>query len=131
MTTSGWKQLAIALGLLCTALLALCTYLVVSSGIASLRVSFAEDQVAMIDQFRCKALQSGPAGAVDSLDAIVNYYPSGSKQEPATKLDRIVERARAVAVHEIIAHLRAETGEDLDENPETWIHRFRKPNPAE
>jgi hypothetical protein len=36
----------------------------------------------------------------------------------------MVERERALAVRDIISHLRAKTGQDLGENPETWIQKY-------
>ena len=52
-------------------------------------------------------------------------YPSGTKQETGSRLDRIVERERGVAVRDIVAHLRTKTGEDL-ESSEAWIQKYGK-----
>jgi hypothetical protein len=56
----------------------------------------------------------------------VGYYPSGTKQETGSRLDRMVEQARTVAIYEIVAHLRARTGEDLGAGPEVWIQKYAK-----
>jgi hypothetical protein len=36
----------------------------------------------------------------------------------------MVERERTNTFHEIIAHLRAKTGEDLGDDPEKWIQKY-------
>jgi hypothetical protein len=60
------------------------------------------------------------------LEYVVGYYPSGSKQETGSQLDRMVERESARAVKEIIAYLRTKTGEDLGANPKPWIQKYAK-----
>jgi hypothetical protein len=66
------------------------------------------------------------AGAAESLQYVVGYYPSGSKQETGSRLDRMVEQERALATRDIIAYLRSKTGEDLGERPEAWIQKYAK-----
>jgi hypothetical protein len=39
------------------------------------------------------------------LDYVANYYPSGSKQETGSRLDRMVERERLLAIRDIRSHL--------------------------
>ena len=90
----------------------------------SLRVSFAEDQTRIFDDMRSQALAGDATEAARCLQYIVGYYPSGTKQTPASRLDRIVERSRAHATADIIAHLRARTGSDLGPNAEPWIRRY-------
>jgi hypothetical protein len=36
----------------------------------------------------------------------------------------MVERERALAERDIIAYLRAKTGQDLGESPEAWIQKY-------
>jgi hypothetical protein len=64
--------------------------------------------------------------AADCLAYAAHYYPSGSKQETDSQLDRIVERDRALAVRDIIMRLREKTGEDLGNTPEPWIQKYAK-----
>jgi len=92
----------------------------------SLRVAFAEDQTQIFDESRTKALQSPPTEAVKSLEYVVEYYPSGTKQVPGSRLDRIVERARQNATREIIASLRTKTGRDYGDDPKRWIAELNK-----
>jgi hypothetical protein len=56
----------------------------------------------------------------------VGYYPSGTKQIQGSTLDLLVERVRGCVAREIIANLRARTGQDLCEDPESWIKRFKR-----
>ena len=91
-----------------------------------LRVTFAEDQTHIFDEMRTKALASNPTEAAQCLEYVVHYYPSGTKQETASRLDRIVERSRARAIADIIAHLRSRTPSDLGPTPEPWIQQYAK-----
>jgi hypothetical protein len=75
---------------------------------------------------RVQALQSDAAGAAGCLGYVVGYYPTGTKQTTGSRLDRIVERERTIAERDIIAYLRAKTGEDLGLNPEVWIGKYAK-----
>lgn len=91
------------------------------------RVSFAEEQTEIFEAMRTKALEANDAKtAAECLNYVVNYYPSGSKQEAGTKMDSIVERARTAAVREIIADLRGKTGENLGEDPDAWIGKYAR-----
>jgi hypothetical protein len=93
----------------------------------TLRLAFADDQTEIFEEMRIKASQAEPSKAVQYLDYAASYYPSGSKQVPGSRLDRVVERARRSAVREIIADLRARTGEDFGDDPQRWIEHFEKP----
>ena len=126
MSISGFKRLTIALGIICAGLLVLCGCLFWSYGWLKIQVAFASEQTQIFEDMRAKALQSDPAEAVGYLKYVVWYYPSGSKQDVGSRLDRIVERERALAVREIIAYLRTNTGEDLGEGPEAWIQKYAK-----
>jgi hypothetical protein len=42
------------------------------------------------------------------------------------RVDRMVERDRALAVRDILACLRIKTGEDLGDSPEAWIQKYAK-----
>jgi hypothetical protein len=90
----------------------------------SLRLTFAEDQTEQFEECRARALRSDAAEAAACLKFIVNYHPSGTKQTPGSRLDRLVERERSRAVRDVIAHLRAQTGLDLGDDPEGWVRRF-------
>jgi hypothetical protein len=87
----------------------------------SIRVSFADDQTEIFDEMRTNALQSPPTEAVRCLEYVVEFYPSGTKQVPGSRLDLIVERARQNAINEIIANLRTKTGKDYGDDPKRWI----------
>jgi hypothetical protein len=126
MSIPGYKRLTIVLGVICAGLLVLYGSLFWSYGWLKIRVAFASEQTQIFDDMRAQALQSDPTGAVGCLEYVVSYYPSGSKQETGSRLDRIVERERAVAVRDILAYLRAKSGEDLGDDPEKWIEKYGK-----
>jgi hypothetical protein len=124
MTTEGCKRLVIALSALVVLLTAATAWLLSDRTLVQIRVAFAVDQTEIIDEMRGKALRSSPAAAAAFLQYAVHYYPSGTKQEAGSRLDQIVERQRANAVREIIAHLRSKTGQDLGDDPQVWIDTF-------
>ncbi len=126
MSVPGYKRLTIVLGVICAGLLVLYGSLFWSYGWLKIRVAFASEQTQIFDEMRSRALQSDAAGAAGCLEYVVGYYPSGSKQETGSRLDRMVERERALAVRDILAYLRTKTGEDLGEGPEAWIQKYAK-----
>lgn len=87
-------------------------------------LAHAVEQVEIFEQMRQQAIAAEPRGAVDCLDYVANYYPSGSKHATGSRLDRIAELARASAIREIIATLRSKTGKDLGEDPVAWIAMY-------
>jgi hypothetical protein len=94
-----------------------------------LRVIFACDQVAIFEEMRVKASQSEPIKAVGYLEYVVRYYPSGTKQAQGSKLDAVVEASRRLAVHAILADLRARSGKDFGHDPEEWIANLKSSEP--
>lgn len=104
--------------------LALAAKLFWDTGMLQVQVAFASEQTGIFDSMRTQALSSDAAGAAGSLEYVVHYYPSGTKQVAGSRLDGVVERARADAVRAIIAHLRTKTGEDLGDDPEKWIQKY-------
>jgi hypothetical protein len=92
----------------------------------SIEILFANEQTHVFDEMRAKALQSHPENAVEYLQYVVDYYPSGTKQVQGSRLDRIVERARQNAIREILADLRVKTGKDLGDDPQRWIDDLKK-----
>ena len=126
MSVAGYKRLTIALGVACVGLLVLSGCLFWSYGWLTIQVAFASEQTEIFEAMRTKAMKSDPEGAAGCLAYVVSYYPSGSKQDTGSRLDRIVERERALAIQEILSDLRAKTREDLGANPEPWIQKYGK-----
>ena len=126
MSISGYKRLTIVLGVVCVGLLVLCGSLFWSHGWLTIRVAWASEQNKIFDEMRTRALASDPADAAGCLEYVVSYYPSGSKQETGSLLDRMVEHERALAARDIVAYLRTKTGADLGESPEAWIQKYAK-----
>jgi hypothetical protein len=92
----------------------------------SLRIAFADEQTEIFDAMRSQALAGDPTHAAHCLQYVVTYYPPGTKQAQSSPLNRIVERSRARATADIIAHLRATTHTDLGAAPEPWIRQYAK-----
>ena len=126
MSIPSYKRLTIVLGIVCAGLLVLYGCLFWSYGWLKIRVAFASEQTQVFEEMRTQALQSDAAGAAGCLEYVVGYYPSGSKQKAGSRLDRMVERERALAVRDILAYLRTKTGQDLGESPEAWIQKYAK-----
>jgi hypothetical protein len=126
MSISDYKCITIVLVVACVGLLVLCGSLFWSYGWLKIQVAFASEQTQIFDEMRTRALQSDATAAAGCLEYVVFYYPSGTKQESGSRLDRIVERDRAIAIRDIVAHLRAKTGEDLGDSPEVWIEKYSK-----
>ena len=118
------NRLASLLCVVCLALFVLSGWLFWSYGMLKIQVAFACEQTKIFDEMRKKALQSYATEAAGFLASAAYYYPSGTKQDTGSKLDRIVERDRALAVREIVAYLRTKTGEDFGMNPEPWIQKY-------
>ena len=126
MCISGYKRLTIILGVVCAGLLVLFGSLFWNYGWLKVRVAFASEQIQIFDEMRSRAFQSDAAEAAGCLEYVVGYYPSGTKQETGSRLDRIVERERTLAARDIVAYLRTKTGEDLGTSPEAWIQKYAK-----
>ena len=121
MSFFGYNRLTCFFFVVCFALLVSSGWLYWSYGMLRIQVAFASEQTKIFDEMRKKALQSDATEAAGFLAYAAYYYPSGTKQEAGSRLDRIVEGDRALAVRDIIAYLRTKTGEDLGAGPEPWI----------
>jgi hypothetical protein len=91
-----------------------------------IEVAFADEQTRIFEDMRQQAFGGSPSGAAEALAYAVNYYPSGTKQREGSRLDKVVERARASVVRDIVSGLRQKTGENLGEKPEAWIEKYAK-----
>ena len=125
MSISTLKRLIWALGITCLLLFAGGGLLFWNYGWLKIHAAFAEEQTRIFEDMRIKALQStAPADIAGSLQYVVWYYPSGTKQDLGSRLDRTVERHRAATIREIIAHFRRITGQDLGDSPEPWLQKY-------
>jgi hypothetical protein len=127
MSLTGCKRAVWVLGIGVALLVVLLSVITFNNLEHTLRLAFADEQTQIFEDMRIQASQAEPPKAVEFLDYAVSYYPSGSKQVPGSRCDRIVERARRSAVREIIADLRARTGQDLGDDPQRWVEHFKKP----
>ena len=103
------------LSIFCTLLLFATCVLYWNHAVQRVRAAFADEQTRIFDNMRSRALQS-----ISPPDI------AGSKQRTGSNLERVVERHRTAVVHDIIAHLRRITGEDLGESPERWIRKHAR-----
>jgi hypothetical protein len=125
MSIPALKRFAVVLGVSCAVLFVASGFLFWSYGYLHLQAAFADEQTHVFDEARTRAIQSAsPSDIAASLEYVVIYYPSGSKQRAGSKLDRVVERHRLAVVRDIVAHLRRTTGQDLGEGPEPWIQKY-------
>ena len=119
------KRLAVILGVFCVGLFVGSSFLFWSYAWLHVQASFADEQTQIFDEMRARALQfTSPPDIAGSLEYVAFYYPSGSKQQAGSRLDRVVERHRTAVVRDIVAHLRRTTGQDLGEGPEPWIQKY-------
>ena len=122
MDKPGWKRLSLGLAALCAVLL---VGLFLAHSVRNMRVAFAEDQTRTVNEMLDRSLQSTDPGEIAGyLRCTCDCYPSGTKQVRGSRLDRIVERHRSLAVAGIIEHLKVVTGEDLGPDPKPWTDRF-------
>jgi hypothetical protein len=128
--TGGQRSFPSALaGLLGAAAVLAGGYLAFAHACLVLRVAFAREQMEIFEQMQQQVRKArDPAEAVNYLEYAAGYYPSGTKQVPGSSLDAMVEQARHSAIREIIADLRTRTGQDLGDDPQAWVKRFRKPD---
>lgn len=117
------KRVTVVLAFFCAGLVVLGVCLFWNYGVLSIRVAFAVEQTQVFEEMRLRALQTPPSEAAGCLQYVVSYYPSGTKQEAGSSLDRMVERERQRVVSDIIDYLRAKTGEDLGKEPHVWIDK--------
>ena len=107
-------------------LLFLSGFLFFQNVMMKMRLAFAEDQIEIFQSMEASALKSSPEEAVKYMEYAINYYPSGTKQNSGTFLDRIVEKERKMAIGNIISYLQNKTGENLGNKPEKWIKKYRE-----
>lgn len=126
MSLVFYRRAAIVLGLACLLLSVSCVMLWVEVTLLKIRAAFAVEQVQVFDWSleTARKTDATPKNLVDSLEGVVQYYPSGTKQITGSRLDRLVEHARQSAIREIMARLQDITGEDLGDNPESWMQRY-------
>jgi hypothetical protein len=124
MTIIGHQRLTKILVLLLSSLVLLCGWLIWRFGWQSIEIGLADEQTWVFERMTSQASRSNAGEAAECLQYVVDYYPSGTKQQTGSKVDRIVERDRAHAIREIIGYLRQKTGEDLGDDPEQWIRKF-------
>lgn|GEM_PF-3200286 len=99
------RNAIIGLGILTVGLAIIAAWSTTTLALTQIRFAFAEDQTRTFELLRRQALESGTQGAQESLQGLIDYYPSGSKQAAGSQWDSIVERARASAIEDVKRYL--------------------------
>ena len=82
--------------------------------------------VARLEQLRLKAVSGDVLQAAESLKEVTEYWPAKLRHEG--DMSRIYELSRAGATREIISKMRNLSGEDLGEDPQSWIGKYYRKN---
>ena len=87
---------------------------------------YAHATVTKLQSYRDWALRSD----IPQAATILGYVREGTntKQRPGTPLDQMCTLERSNVIVDIIAYLRAKTGEDLGHRPEPWIQKYATKN---
>ena len=122
----------IAICVLLLVLLCIIAYLAIERIAVGVRLAFAEEQCQIFAEMSDKAVealdsqQPDTSEAIEYLECVHNYYPSGTKQIAGSRLDGIVENTRQAHEQRIIEALRETTDSDLGNDAEAWIEHFSK-----
>ena len=124
MTSTMHKLLSWALGVLSVVLLVV---LLVTLGRANryrLDVRYAHDVIGGFNSKRDLAMKGEISETIQYLEQL--HFPEGQPSPFTGSLSYFVETQRRRSVHDIIVYLRAKTGKDLGDKPETWIQEYGK-----
>lgn len=92
----------------------------------SLQTVFAEEQIKIFFLLEKEIFSSDiNVNTALKFEAIINYYPSGTKQEKGSRLDSLVENTRKNIIADIIVFLKNKTGKDFGKNPQIWIEKIK------
>jgi len=86
------------------------------------QIRAAGDVLWLLDATRDCALRSEPAEAVEYLYKLQGPMPGSPPVHNADS--NIMELERKRAVKDVIRYLRAKTGKDLGDNPDSWIRKY-------
>ena len=130
MTPSGSKRLAIALSVVALILGILAAWGWSRAIMNELRATLADGWTQMLQEGRDGALKSTNVVEIAGTLRWVGYFYR-APVPPAAGIERhhynLMERVRDGYQREIVAHLRDLTGEQLGEDPKSWIDRYAKP----
>lgn len=126
MTLTGRNRQTVVMALLVVLLFILSVWYFVDGVLLKVRLAHAEEQTAIFEEMRSRAVQSDVAEAASCLEYAHWYYPSGTKHPKGSHLDRIVERHRTAVTLEILAYLRGQTGQNWGDDPVAWSEKYAK-----
>lgn len=130
MTQNFYRNAVFALSVICLLLAFVCGALLVELAPLKVRASLAVEQVKMFDWLLQGTNKPDVTATriADSMEGVLQYYPTGTKQISGSRLDQLVEFARQAVLREMITHLRELTGKDLGDDPGPWIEAYAPDN---
>jgi hypothetical protein len=122
MTITQHKTLNLLLSIVSATLLAVLVVTIGRSNRYRLDVQYAHDVIGRFNSQRDLAIKGELSETIQYLEHL--HFPDGQPSPFTGSLSYFVETQRRRAIHDIIVHLRAKTGKDLSDKPETWIQEY-------
>ena len=91
----------------------------------SFEIAQARQQIDYFYDLSDEARLGNRSSAIAHLEAVLYFYPSGTRFTSGSVLDSLVENDRSRASQRIIDHLRKISGEDCGNDPQEWIRSNR------
>lgn len=66
-----------------------------------IHAAFALEQIGIFNELSNPNIRDGVIGIESKISGVREYYPSGTKQEQGTTLDKIVEECRRAAIEQL------------------------------
>ena len=124
MSTTRYRYLCLALGVLSLVLLVCLLASVGRSNQYRANVRFAHDIVWSFQADRDLALKAEVPEAVGYLEKL--HFPERQPSPFSGSLSNYVEEERRRVVRDVMVYLRTKTGKDLGNKPEPWIAEYGK-----
>lgn len=123
------KRLTIGLSIASIVLVALAAWGWARASMNEIHAMLADGHTKMLEEARDSALVSTNTIEVsDALRFIGRFYrPPEPPTGPHRHIYNVVERVRASYQRDIVGHLRRLTGDQLSDDPKTWIEKYAKP----
>ena len=126
MTEKPNKRIIFFLTGIIVCLLIVVIYQFVEIRLLRLRVASAREQIEKFEELSNQVVGIDAQDTVKILRIVAYFYPGGIGYKEGSDLDMIVENEREQAINKIISHLKNITGENLGDDPEAWIEKYRQ-----